>query len=63
MGRWNAGGEGGEMSDGNESSTKSNRPAPDGFASWNAYWTALGMPWRTEAEIEPEQQASLARRR
>lgn len=33
---------------------------PDG---WVAYWTALGMPWRTEPENDEKQQRFLAERR
>jgi Pentapeptide repeats (8 copies) len=38
-------------------------PLPDGFASWPGYWTAQGMPWRTEPEIDEQRQAYLAERR
>jgi uncharacterized protein YjbI with pentapeptide repeats len=30
---------------------------------WTAYWTAQGMPWRTEPEIDEERQHYLAQRR
>jgi uncharacterized protein YjbI with pentapeptide repeats len=30
---------------------------------WKAYWTALGMAWRTEPEISDERQAFLSQRR
>ncbi len=30
---------------------------------WKAYWTAQGMPWRTEPEIDEERQRYLAERR
>jgi uncharacterized protein YjbI with pentapeptide repeats len=39
------------------------RPVPEGFATWNAYWTAHGMPWRTEPELGAERQAYLRQRR
>lgn len=32
-------------------------------AGWNAYWTAQGMPWRTEPEVGQERQAYLIERR
>jgi hypothetical protein len=32
-------------------------------AGWCAYWTAQGMPWRTEPEIEQVRQRYLAERR
>jgi uncharacterized protein YjbI with pentapeptide repeats len=38
------------------------RPAPDGYRSWNAYWIAQGMPWRTEPEIDEERQRYLTER-
>ncbi len=38
----------------------SNRPAPDGFDSWNDYWTKKhNQPWRTEPEIREERQRFL----
>lgn len=40
----------------------SNRPAPDGFDSWPAYWKAQGMPWRTRPRIGIERQLWLAER-
>jgi uncharacterized protein YjbI with pentapeptide repeats len=36
---------------------------PHGFETWHAYWTARGMPWRTEPEIGGERQRFLAERR
>jgi hypothetical protein len=39
------------------------RPAPEGYASWPAYWQAQGMPWRTGPEIDQERQAYLDRQR
>jgi uncharacterized protein YjbI with pentapeptide repeats len=36
---------------------------PEGYQTWNAYWTAQGMPWRREPEIPAERQAYLAVRR
>jgi len=33
---------------------------PLGFETWNAYWTARGMPWRTKPEIGGERQRFLA---
>ena len=41
----------------------SNHAAPEGFDSWKDYWTAQGMPWRTESEIDGERQRYLAERR
>jgi hypothetical protein len=41
----------------------SKRPAPGGFNSWPDYWTAQGMPWRTEPEISEERQRYLEERR
>lgn len=35
----------------------------DDRAGWKAYWTAQGMPWRTEPEIDEERQRYLAERR
>jgi hypothetical protein len=39
------------------------RPAPDGYVSWQEYWTSQGMPWRTEPEIDNERQRYLTERR
>lgn len=39
------------------------RLTPDGFETWNAYWAAQGMPWRTEPEIDADRQQYLAERR
>lgn len=39
------------------------QPAPAGCDSWPAYWTAQGMPWRTEPEIDEPRQRFLADRR
>jgi hypothetical protein len=39
------------------------RPAPEGYKSWPDYWKAQGMPWRTEPEIDEEQQRYLVERR
>ncbi len=36
---------------------------PDGCETWNAFWTTLRMPWRTEPEITQERQRYLAERR
>jgi hypothetical protein len=41
----------------------SQRPAPAGYETWNVYWTARGMPWRTEPEQDEERQQYLAERR
>jgi hypothetical protein len=38
------------------------RPTTDDTDMWRAYWTALGMPWRTEPEISEDRQAYLAER-
>jgi len=43
--------------------TTGDTSAPDGFATWQAYWTAQGMPWRTEPEIATERQRYLDARR
>jgi uncharacterized protein YjbI with pentapeptide repeats len=48
------------MGDGNN---RSNQPVPGEFDSWNAYWTAQGMPWRTEPQINDERQRFLAEQR
>lgn len=39
------------------------RPAPDDSGAWDAYWKALGQPWRAEPEIDLKRQAELAQRR
>lgn len=39
------------------------RPTPEGYASWLDYWTAQGMPWRTEPEIDEARQALLGAKR
>jgi uncharacterized protein YjbI with pentapeptide repeats len=39
------------------------RPTTDFKDDWKAYWTALGMPWRTEPEIDTERQGFLAEQR
>jgi hypothetical protein len=39
------------------------RPAPEGYQSWNDFWKAQGMPWRTEPLIDEERQRYLAERR
>jgi uncharacterized protein YjbI with pentapeptide repeats len=36
--------------------------SPDDREGWNAYWTALGMLWRTEPEIDEERQRYLVER-
>jgi uncharacterized protein YjbI with pentapeptide repeats len=38
-------------------------PAPAGYPSWRDYWTAHGMPWRTEPEIDAQRQRYLSERR
>src|SRR5215472_16250939 len=43
--------------------TNGQRQAPEGYDTWNAYWTAQGMPWRTAPEINEERQLYLAARR
>src|SRR5437016_5364576 len=35
----------------------------DDTEAWEAYWKAQGQPWRTEPEIDEEQQRSLTERR
>jgi uncharacterized protein YjbI with pentapeptide repeats len=35
----------------------------DNRDAWSAYWTARGMPWRTEPEVDEERQSYLTRRR
>jgi uncharacterized protein YjbI with pentapeptide repeats len=50
------------MSD--EPTTAPQRPtSADDKAGWQAYWTAQGMPWRTEPEIDTTRQEYLAERR
>ena len=44
-------------------SDKPQRPMGDNRDEWRAYWTATGMPWRTEPEIDEERQHYLAERR
>jgi hypothetical protein len=39
------------------------RPIADNSDEWTAYWTAQGMSWRTEPEIDGERQYELDRRR
>lgn len=51
------------MSGANGEHGGSKQAIPDGFDSWNAFWTAQGMPWRTEPEISKERQRYLAERR
>jgi uncharacterized protein YjbI with pentapeptide repeats len=39
-------------------------PAPEGYSSWNDYWTKQhNLPWRTEPEINEDRQQLLAERR
>src|SRR5258705_2887488 len=38
-------------------------PPLAGERGWPAYWTALGLPWRTEPDISPERRAMLEGRR
>jgi uncharacterized protein YjbI with pentapeptide repeats len=38
-------------------------PTNDDQAAWKAFWTAQGMPWRTEPEIDENRQSYLAARR
>lgn len=51
------------MSGANGGQDSSKRAVLNGFESWNAYWTAQGMPWRTEPEIDEDRQRFLAERR
>ncbi len=51
------------MSEQDSGPVSSNQLAPRGFESWNAYWTAQGMPWRREPVIDAERQQYLAARR
>src|SRR5260221_3743302 len=44
-------------------SNQPQRPTDDNRDAWNAYWTAQGLPWRTEPEINPERRAYLTERR
>jgi uncharacterized protein YjbI with pentapeptide repeats len=44
-------------------SASSQRPTSDDREAWKAYWKALGMPWRTEPEIDDERQWFLTERR
>jgi uncharacterized protein YjbI with pentapeptide repeats len=46
-----------------QTATSQERAAPDGYSSWPDYWKALGMPWRTEPEIDEERQRFLTERR
>src|SRR5690348_11081138 len=39
------------------------RPTPNGYTAWPDYWTAQGMPWRTEPEIDAERQYFLVNQR
>jgi uncharacterized protein YjbI with pentapeptide repeats len=46
------------------SQTEPHRPTSnDDRDGWKAYWAAMGMPWRTEPEIDKERQQYLAERR
>jgi hypothetical protein len=38
------------------------RPVIDDREAWRAYWTAQGMPWRTEPAIDADRKAHLAGR-
>jgi hypothetical protein len=51
------------MSEQQTTTTVQQHPAPDGFASWQEYWKAQGMPWRTEPEIDKERKQYLSERR
>jgi uncharacterized protein YjbI with pentapeptide repeats len=51
------------MSAGDARQDGTKRAVPNDFNSWNAYWIAQGMPWRTEPEIDAERQRFLAERR
>ncbi|MGH2486086.1 MAG: pentapeptide repeat-containing protein, partial [Ktedonobacterales bacterium] len=44
-------------------SEQAQRLANNDRASWQAYWSAQGMPWRAEPEIDEERQRFLAGRR
>jgi hypothetical protein len=44
-----------------EGSTR-HQPPPDGYSTWQEYWTAKGMPWRIEPEIDEDRQATLRER-
>jgi hypothetical protein len=44
-------------------STEPQQPAGDNRDQWQAYWTAQGMPWRTEPEIDAKRQALLDAKR
>ena len=35
------------------------RPSTDEYGAWQAYWRAIGQPWRTEPEISKERQVYL----
>lgn len=39
------------------------KPVPEGYATWNEYWSTQGMPWRTEPEIDEVRRGFLAGRR
>jgi uncharacterized protein YjbI with pentapeptide repeats len=47
------------MSEQRAATSEQEHPAPEGRASWQEYWTAQGMPWRTEPEIDAERQRYL----
>jgi hypothetical protein len=38
------------------------RPIPDDREGWKAYWSAQGMPWRMQPEIDQQRQQFLAER-
>src|SRR2546421_12194952 len=48
--------------DGRQASTLQ-RPTTNDPQAWKAYWKAQEQPWRTEPEIDAEQQKYLAERR
>jgi hypothetical protein len=51
------------MSEQQPTTSAQDQPAPDGFTSWPEYWTAQGMPWRTEPEIDLVRQQYVSERR
>lgn len=51
------------MSGANGGEDGSKQAAPNGFTSWRAYWTAQGLEWRTQPEIDDERQHVLHARR
>ena len=51
------------MSEQQATNSVQERPAPEGYVTWQVYWMAQGMPWRTEPEIEEQRRRELTERR